>query len=223
MKNRQSGLTLVEVLISTAVLTVVLLGVYLIWGQSQRSFQVAQARANLQADARAGMATLIREFRQASYVSLTDAWSVANDGTGRTRSSISFAFPTETGVQGVRYALDDECGGQGTGVCLVRQPLTATLASVDIGGVSYRFFTFAATGQQQVLASSVQPGTGFEVFISSPGDPAVALPLGQADTQWIGSPVEAEFTITMRDPARAGSPQARDLSLNSTSIARNHR
>lgn len=223
MKNQQSGLTFVEVLISSVVLSVVLLGVFLIWGESQRSFQVSQARAGLQADARFAMASLVREFRQAAYVSLTDAWSVANDGTGRARTSISFAFPTETGFEGARYALDPNCGGGGTGVCLVRQRLTATPATVSIGGVTYRFFTFTATGERRVLATSVQPGTGFEVFISRPGDPTAALPLGQANTRWIGAPVEAEFTITMRDPPRAGQPQPRDLALNSISIARNHR
>jgi len=223
MKNKQSGLTFVEVLISSVVLSLMLLGVYLIWGESQRSFQVSQARADLQADARIAMAGLVREFRQAAYVSLTDAWSVANDGTGRVRTSISFAFPTETGFEGARYALDPNCGGQGTGVCLVRQRLTATEATVTIGMATYRFFNFTATGQRRVVASSVQPDTGFEVIISRPGNPAVQLPLGQANTQWIGAPVEAQFTITMRDPPRAGQPQPRDLALNSTSIARNHR
>ena len=219
MTNRQRGLTLVEVLVSSAVLSLVLLGVYMIWGQSQRTYQASQSRATLQAEARQAVSGLIRELRQAQYVALTDAWAVANGESGSTRNSLSFVYPTATESRGVRYAIDPACGGPGTKVCLVRQELSVVTGQVVIQGVERTIYLLAATGISRVVASSLQPGTGFRAVIEAPS----TLALGQGATSWIPGPLQISVALTLREPARAGSPQPRDLTLRATSLPRNHR
>ena len=66
----QHGTTLMEMVITLAVFTVIMMVIVLLWEQSQRAYFRGATAAELQQNARVALEQMTREIRQAGYLSL---------------------------------------------------------------------------------------------------------------------------------------------------------
>lgn len=91
------GFTLVEILISAAILTVLIAGVFMVLNIGQRSWNADMGWLDLQQQARQAMAGMVREIRQSksSDIAITGA-----------PPRIQFRIPTDITTQPIIYSAD---------------------------------------------------------------------------------------------------------------------
>ena len=125
MRKTNSGYTLVEALISIALLSVILLGVYGVLQTGSTVTTNDEALLQTQQQARNAMDRIVREVRQSSALTVTVIDSSSDKAT--------FTIPTATGIQ---YYL--------SGTNLVREYPSGTLLTVA-NSIAYLKFTLAGS------------------------------------------------------------------------------
>lgn len=126
--RRQNGFTMIEMLVSMAILTVIMTGMLSFLFGTSRNWQSTQDTANAVDNARIGLNRMTREIRQASRVTAADSASVtfvANFGSGE--ETITYRFEPGEGAE------------PGT---VWRESTVAATDSVLIDGVSQVTFTY---------------------------------------------------------------------------------
>jgi type II secretory pathway component PulJ len=99
MKQLRAGIGLIEILIAMAILSIVSWAVISIWMSGQRAYDVAEALAQAQAEARRAMVGLEQEMRAASRSNIT---------IGTSELSFQTILPNQTSFSSVRYLLGSE-------------------------------------------------------------------------------------------------------------------
>lgn len=96
-RNSLTGFTLVEVLVTTVVLSLLLMGILAVLNSSDMTWNVDMGLVELQQQTRQAMAGMIREIRQAGSVNITTIIP--------TQDSIDFSIPGSC-ANCIRYYLD---------------------------------------------------------------------------------------------------------------------
>lgn len=95
-RNRQSGLSLVELLVAVAISLVLLGGIYQIFFSSTTTYSVSTNLSRLQENARFALSFLERDIRQAGYRGcLNDSTTFSNLLNNPTDFAFNFALPLE--------------------------------------------------------------------------------------------------------------------------------
>jgi prepilin-type N-terminal cleavage/methylation domain-containing protein len=110
----ERGFTLAELLVASAVLGLLMLGVFTVQRQGLSAYQVGSARVEVQQNARAALDTMFNEIRRALIVTAVDAPGCGTGpapGGGGTSISIRVPFPDPVDptleiVRTIDYRLD---------------------------------------------------------------------------------------------------------------------
>ena len=137
----ERGFTLAELLVATAVLGVIMLGVLTVQRQGLSAYQVGTARVEVQQNARAALETMFNEVRSALAITAVPAAC----GTG----------PVPTGGGGTTISVTEQ-GGAAIQYQLVGSDLQRN-AVVLVGGVqSLRIWCYDADGTLTATAANVR-------------------------------------------------------------------
>ena len=137
----ERGFTLAELLVATAVLGVIMLGVLTVQRQGLSAYQVGTARVEVQQNARAALETMFNEVRSALAITAVPAAC----GTG----------PVPTGGGGTTISVTEQ-GGAAIQYQLVGSDLQRN-GAVLVGGVqSLRIWCYDATGALTATAANVR-------------------------------------------------------------------
>ena len=103
LKDEEQGFTLIEMLVSIAILTVIMAGMFsFLWGASKH-WHTGQNTAEVTENARMGLNRMTRELRQASQVVTAETDRVVFDVnfgvTSETKETITYEFKLGTGDQ----------------------------------------------------------------------------------------------------------------------------
>ncbi len=150
--DRRRGMTLLELMVSMALLTVIILGLYSMFNQTQQALLRGAEEVDVQETARSSFAVLVNELDQARVSHLVDATNFAFapntnaptylrqaliDGSVRTQQLQDLFFLTREGSQwkGVGYFVRATADPR---QAMIPRPADANLWNVGVGSL-YRF------------------------------------------------------------------------------------
>ncbi len=164
--KRSAGFTVVELMISVALSTFIIGGVFIILHVGSEQSRISEVRMTLQESAREGLFKMVQEIRQSAPTRIT----IAAGG-----NSIQFSIPDPAALVTTAYAVN------WTGAHTIRYA---------IGGASNRQLlrTDATTNQTSVIVNDV---TGI-LFVGNATDPnVVTITLSVQRTALGGQPIPA--------------------------------
>lgn len=99
MKNKNSGLSLIESIVSIFIFSIILACVFSALASARNSWKSSSAQVSVQQEARRGMAAMIRELRQANLSAITDV-----PADGMNYNSITFQIPVTITATGTTWS-----------------------------------------------------------------------------------------------------------------------
>jgi prepilin-type N-terminal cleavage/methylation domain-containing protein len=94
--RRQSGFTIVEVLVALSIFLLILMGIMQVFEPSNLAYQTSQRKLDVQQNGRVAMDTIVRQLRMAGYF----PENVDNDLTNDQANSVEIATDTAIAVAG---------------------------------------------------------------------------------------------------------------------------
>lgn len=186
-----AGFSLVETLIAVVISSIVLLGLYLLYGVNQATFIRGEQQTDLQQNARIGMDRLVRELRMAGN---DPSGALAVAGTGiLTADSTEVVFVADIDSDGTTEKVGYICRDGGGTLCTIQDPAEIRretcnwdeITTAWVGCTGYRELATRATA----LTFAYYDGGGAPL--------ATPVPAGSLDTiQRIAVTITTADTVT---------------------------
>ncbi len=215
--HRQSGLTLLEVLISLSIFLLLLLGVYQLFDTSQATYSSGQMRADVQQNARLAMDEMARQMRMAGYFPENFASPPANPLlTNRIQVGTSVALAMYGDLDGTGASQVSLFCRNGSVLRRVTGAQGAAASYTCIGGdilaenVTGLTFTYFDANNTQLAAGAVSGLDGVAM-----GVPAFATTTDRQAVQTI------EVTLTVQENVHIAGKQPQVFTLPSSVRLRN--
>ena len=170
--GNQRGFTLAELLVVTAVMGVVMAGVFVVQRGGQQAYLLGSNRVETQQNARVALELMTRELRSARSIT-----TVTGDA--------DITFVDQSGVDAIRYCWSSSATGcvsggdlrflnrvfNGTTTALIGGVQTLAITSYSVYDVSSATYTTTTTAAQiRVIRISLVTKTEERVAAGSPGD-----------------------------------------------------
>jgi len=200
-RERQSGFTLVEVMVTLVILAIAFGTVYRIFLQSQSSFYGQKAMIEAQQNARIAMETLSEDIREASY------------GKDATQPSVTFAGPDS--VSFVADIYDTIPGAETVSLYMGNDYDTGTVNPTDRIVYKAVYDTSGALLFDAPIAYGIaDAGLAFRFFDKTAAE--FTFPISQPDKI-----SEVEVSVTAETPREVGNGEYRSVTLSTVVYPRN--
>ncbi len=179
--SSQSGMTLIEIMVSLTIFMIVLFGVYAIYDTGEAQYSKSSHKWDVQSQARLALERMAREIRMAGYDSataVTDPVRIATNDTITIHANVGDGNPLEYVTYGLR-----NCDNTVT-TTLYRNASTTTYCGGEpfITGVSNLTFTYYEINGLPIPNPSASPyQLDSQDFVTGSSTPSAVVAGGQRD------------------------------------------